>query len=548
MTMEAVISTFVESLNVSNEIASTISSTYVANDGLATFLFNDTSPAAKKRSLPILTLWHVGNSSFYSVACQLPAQCVVSPASTEEVSLMMKVISFLQTPFAVRSGGHSPNPDFSSIGSSGVLISTSNLNAITVSPDNSVASIGPGQRWGAVYEALDPYGVSVVGGRIPQVGVAGLILGGGLSHFSSEYGLAADNVKNFEVVLASGELANANAETNTDLFYSLKGEGPNFGIVTRLDLYTIPVRNIWFQATGYALSELPNVLAAFTEWQQNGAQTDTKSSVLLNILNTGISIGLVYAAPATYPEAFAPFAAIPNGVVAVPPTNSTVSVLTSILASSFSTTPARHLYRSAASLIDEKLYNETSAYFIDTLNALQTQQNVNVNMTYTLQTIPPSLVKAGEARGGNSIGIPSQAHQWWTTVTDWSSASDDNTVIGAVKDIGDSFMRFGTPRKTSLSFVYMNDCYADQNPLAQYPAKNIAFLKEIAGKIIGGQYYCAAITNTSLGFGFSKRAEGSTTSTTPAQNGTVTAEGVALAQAIYDGLHKSKGERAYLSW
>jgi FAD/FMN-containing dehydrogenase len=91
---------------------------------------------------------------------------------------VMKVISFLQTPFAVRSGGHSPNPDFSSIGSNGVLISTSNLNAITVSPDNSVASIGPGQRWGAVYEALDPYGVSVVGGRIPEVGVAGLILGG----------------------------------------------------------------------------------------------------------------------------------------------------------------------------------------------------------------------------------------------------------------------------------------------------------------------------------------------------------------------------------
>ncbi|PQE14707.1 Tannase protein [Rutstroemia sp. NJR-2017a BBW] len=58
----------------------------------------------------------------------------------------------------------------------------------------------------------------------------------------------------------------------------------------------------------------------------------------------------------------------------------------------------------------------------------------------------------------------------------------------------------------------------------------------------------AATTSTSLGFGFSKRAEGSTTSSTPVQNGTVTAEGVAVAQAIYDGLHNSKNERAYLSW
>jgi hypothetical protein len=55
MTMEAAISTFVESLNVSSEIASNIASTYAANDELPTLLSNDTLPAAQKRSLPILT-------------------------------------------------------------------------------------------------------------------------------------------------------------------------------------------------------------------------------------------------------------------------------------------------------------------------------------------------------------------------------------------------------------------------------------------------------------------------------------------------------------
>ncbi|KAK5113612.1 hypothetical protein LTR85_010841 [Meristemomyces frigidus] len=66
--------------------------------------------------------------------------------------------------------------------------------------------------------------------------------------------------------------------------------------------------------------------------------------------------------------------------------------------------------------------------------------------------------------------------------------------------------------------------------------------------IIGESYYCAAETATSLGFGFSKRAEGSSSSYEPAQNGTVTAQDVAVAQAVYDGLHNSKGERAYVSW
>lgn len=71
--------------------------------------------------------------------------------------------------------------------------------------------------------------------------------------------------------------------------------------------------------------------------------------------------------------------------------------------------------------------------------------------------------------------------------------------------------------------------------------------------IIGEEYYCAAETSTSLGFNFGKRAivkrsDGTSTSYQPAQNGTVSAEGVAVAQAIYDGLFDSNGDRAYLSY
>ncbi|KAI9642969.1 hypothetical protein NHQ30_008703 [Ciborinia camelliae] len=240
------------------------------------------------------------------------------------------------------------------------------------------------------------------------------------------------NFNHEKVVLAGGEIVNANAETNSDLFGALKGGGPNFG---------------------YSLTELPKVLAAFTEWQKNGAQTDPKTSVLINILKTGCSLGLVYSEPATYPDAFAPFAAIPNGIVRVPSTNATVTLLSTILASAFSTASAR----------------------------LQAD-GVNVNMTFTLQIIPPSLVAAGEARGGNPMGVPSEAHQWWTTITDWASADDDNTVLGAVKSIGDQFETLGAPRNSSLLYLYMNDCYADQNPLAQYPAANIKTMKEIAMK------------------------------------------------------------------
>lgn len=67
--------------------------------------------------------------------------------------------------------------------------------------------------------------------------------------------------------------------------------------------------------------------------------------------------------------------------------------------------------------------------------------------------------------------------------------------------------------------------------------------------LIGESYYRAAETSSSLGFGFSKRqAPGSSTSNTPEQNGTLTADDISIAQGIYDGLHDSEGKRAYLSW
>ncbi|CAD6442168.1 086d2f16-decd-4831-96cc-108f93ae92f2 [Sclerotinia trifoliorum] len=91
-------------------------------------------------------------------------------------------------------------------------------------------------------------------------------------------------------------------------------------------------------------------------------------------------------------------------------------------------------------------------------------------MAFTLQTIPPSLVAASEARGG------------WTTVTDRVSPADDEIVLDAVKSIADQFEILGASRNSNLPYLYMNDCYADQNPLAQYPTTNIRTSKEVAAK------------------------------------------------------------------
>lgn len=101
---------------------------------------------------------------------------------------------------------------------------------VVLSQDKKTVEIGPGNRWGNVYEMLHGSGVSVIGGRIGDVGIGGLILGGGDPSFSSEYGMVCDNVRSFELVLSDSSIVNANLTENPDLFWALKGGACNFGM------------------------------------------------------------------------------------------------------------------------------------------------------------------------------------------------------------------------------------------------------------------------------------------------------------------------------
>lgn len=57
---------------------------------------------------------------------------------------------------------------------------------------------------------------------------------------------------NFEVVTAGGEVLNANATHNADLWWALKGGSNNFGIVTRFDMNTFPLPDgVWSGTLSY---------------------------------------------------------------------------------------------------------------------------------------------------------------------------------------------------------------------------------------------------------------------------------------------------------
>jgi FAD/FMN-containing dehydrogenase len=129
---------------------------------------------------------------------------------------------------AIRAGGHC----FAGRSSTaGVVIDVGPMHAVELS--GRVARIGAGARLADVYDALDAHGLTIAGGCGPDVGIAGLLLGGGLGVLGRAHGLTCDQLVAAEVVLADGRVVRCDAETEPDLFWALRGAGGGqFGVVT----------------------------------------------------------------------------------------------------------------------------------------------------------------------------------------------------------------------------------------------------------------------------------------------------------------------------
>lgn len=219
-------------------------------------------------SLPGSSAYDSTLSSYFALqASAVHPLCFVTPQTASEVSAVVQSLTADDTDgacsFAIRSGGHMWNPGASN-SPSGVTIDLARLNTINVNTQDSTVSVGPAATWDAVFAKLDPLGLSAAGGRIAGVGVGGLTLGGGLSHFGPRYGWTCDTVTAFEVVLADGSIVEANETQNRDLFRGLRGGSNNFGIVTRIDLKTFEQGRVWAGTIYSPLSTIDDQIKIFS--------------------------------------------------------------------------------------------------------------------------------------------------------------------------------------------------------------------------------------------------------------------------------------------
>ncbi|KAJ5100198.1 FAD-binding domain-containing protein [Penicillium angulare] len=109
---------------------------------------------------------------------------------------------------------------------------THHLQSMSILDYNNSQYTGKAMKVGAGVQSFDAYaaahtaGLRVVGGTCSTVGIAGgYTQGGGHSMLSTLYGLGADQVLEWEVVLADGKHVTATPNHYSDLYWALSGGG-----------------------------------------------------------------------------------------------------------------------------------------------------------------------------------------------------------------------------------------------------------------------------------------------------------------------------------
>ncbi|KAI2618909.1 hypothetical protein GGR54DRAFT_630972 [Hypoxylon sp. NC1633] len=413
--------------------------------------------------------------------------CIIQPKSQEEVSTFLTTIRpFVVSgtaAFAIVGGGRQPDPGCSNI-ADGITLNLSLLKGIDI--HDGYVSIAAGENWGPVYEKLAEQGLACVGSRSAKGGIGGLTTQGGLSFFSSRVGFICDNVLNYEVVLASGEVVNANAGENADLWVALRGGGNNFGVITSFNVKTFTQGQMYGGSIYYAGAAFPGQVEALaTELHKPDASEDTHLMVSLGYTAAfgPDPVGLnqvYYTQDVEKPPVLEPFTSIDTQFMNTLRLQ-TVPQAAQEQAGEISI-PARSVYINTHVKTDVATLLAGGDIWTSGLGPVKAIEGLICS--YTLQPYAVSLLEASAKKGGNSLGLkPSDGPiMSIALLAYWVNASDDETILGTFKNILGKIEEEATARGKAIPFKFMNYSLNYQDVIGSYGADNKARLQAASKK------------------------------------------------------------------
>ena len=434
-------------------------------------------------ALPHSNAYKTVESSYWSLQeSSLQPSCIVTPHTSAQAASAIDILvsnSHCQdADFAIKCRTHAPAAGFANI-DGGVTIDMTGLSSVSVNDDHSVAHVGAGASWLDVYTHLDPLGKTVAGGRNGAVGVGGLTLGGGISYFSPQVGFTCDTAINFELVLASGDLVNANATSHPDLFRALKGGTNNFGLVTRIDFNTIHYTKILAGSLVNNITDHDAVFQAFANIA-GAKHYDVHASIVTGLIFNStskewiLSNTPIYTLPKTHPEVYSELFSIPN----ISDTLSLVKLGT--FANETATPPLNWQFWTGTYAVSATLLSN----IFDVVNASVYDFSISEGILWDIALEPLPTVFVAPGAGKNSLGTsPADGNSMVLLMSALGPDSSQNQKVHAkAAEIIGAVDAKAAEMGMLKRFVYAN--YADwsQHPLESYGTKNLAFLERTAKK------------------------------------------------------------------
>ena len=154
---------------------------------------------------------------------------IVNAANTQDIAETVRFAREMEVDLAVQNTGHG----IALPCNGGILLRLSEMKAIQLNLADGTATVEPGVVSGELLKTAEPHGLAYASGQVPNVGVIGYTLGGGVGWLARKVGAACHAVQSATVVLADGSVVTASASENPDLFWALRGGGGNFGCCHR---------------------------------------------------------------------------------------------------------------------------------------------------------------------------------------------------------------------------------------------------------------------------------------------------------------------------
>ncbi|AHH17053.1 putative FAD/FMN-containing dehydrogenase [Nocardia nova SH22a] len=213
--------------------------------------------------------WDRARGAWQLLADQQPV-AVVTAADRNDVALTVRAATALGLRVAPQSTGHNATPlgDLSRT----ILLRTGALNGIDVDADARIARVEAGVRCGDLTATAAAAGLTPIGGFSADVGVVGLVLGGGLGWFARSHATARASVLELELVTADGVIRHVRIG---DELFDLVLTGADIAVITALTLRLHPIGDVVAGTLFWPVESTREILRAWTTWTATSPETVT---------------------------------------------------------------------------------------------------------------------------------------------------------------------------------------------------------------------------------------------------------------------------------